>query len=162
MAGLPAALTLCALAAGLASAAQPAAAAPAAPAKVEASTAPASSEPKTIAEVYNGVGVRDPFVSILGSGGAAVSSGSAETPKPNIHTLALRGVLSGARSRFALIEDASSGARFILKDDGKLYDVNGKTVAGVGGSIKSGTAVVVTTPADGDVQMLKMEQPSSK
>ena len=44
------------------------AAAKAAPAKVEKSSAPAAAlEPQTIAEVYNGLSVRDPFISVLGT-----------------------------------------------------------------------------------------------
>ena len=43
-----------------------------------AATSAASLEPRTIAEVYNGVGARDPFISVLGSGGAAPASDAGE------------------------------------------------------------------------------------
>lgn len=130
-------------------------------AKVEKSSAAAATsaallEPRTIAEVYNAVGVRDPFISVLGSGGAAPASDAGETAKPNIRNLQLRGILAGAKTKFALIEDASAGTRFMLKEDGKLYDGRGKAVAGITGSIKSSTMAVLTNSSDGDVQTLKL------
>lgn len=135
-----------------------------APAKVAASTAAAAvptgpSEPKTISEVYNAVGVRDAFISLMSAGGAvAAVSDTEEVVKPNIHNLLLRGVLG----RLAMIEDGSTGARFLVKADGKLYDSKGKAVPGVSGSIKSATSVLLTTAADGDVQWLKLGEQTSK
>jgi len=133
------------------------AAAKAAPAKVEKSSAPAAAlEPQTIAEVYNGLSVRDPFISVLGGGAAAPATDSGEPVKPNIHNMQLRGILSGAKTKFAMLEDASAGTRFVLKEDGKLYDARGKAVDGITGSIKSSSMTVLTTSADGDVQTLKL------
>lgn len=134
---------------------------------VSASTAPAKAatdafelpqSPTTIEQVYNGTGLRDPFIPLVGSGGGG-GGGSGETsslPPPSIHNMVLKGILSGKLESLAMIEDSSTGARYILKGSGKLFDVTGKPVPGITGSIKTAKSVLVTTTADNDVQWLQM------
>jgi hypothetical protein len=131
------------------------AAKPAKPASVETSTPAVFMAPMTIQEVYNGTGLRDPLVPLLGKGGGGAMEADTGAP-PSIHNLLLHGVIMGSKERLAIVEDSSTGARYVLKDDGKLYNTKGKPVPGIVGSIKTSKTVLMTTSADNDVQWLRM------
>lgn len=131
----------------------PAAVAKSSSSAVDAEASALFATPLSINEVYNGSGLRDPFVSLLGSSQEEPADTSLP---PSIHNLSLRGVITGNRERLALLEDTTTGLRYVLRSNGRLYNSKDKPVPGIEGSIKSTSNVLVTTPADKDVQWLRL------
>lgn len=152
-------MTLFLFAALLTSAAS--AAAPAAPA---VSTAAATMQSTmTVASLYTGDRVRDPFMPASTGGRGAVRVEEKEDvgpPTADIHALTLRGLLKDASADYALFA-AETGEVFMLKA-GRLYNERNKAVPGVTGRINLRQKRVELMTADKDVQTFVIGESKDK
>ena len=150
------------LAAALCAPASAAPTPPPAPAPA-ASTATAAGAPaastQTIASLYTGDRVRDPFMP--GSSGAPSAArrpfNPNEPPAPvDIHNLQLRGILkgSGAASDFALFATDTGGT--LLLRGGRLYDDRRRMIKGITGRILPKQKTVQLRTAEKDAQVYRL------
>jgi hypothetical protein len=141
----------------------PAAAGPAPSPAAPASGALAQST-MTVASLYTGDRVRDPFVASSGSGVAkrrpAQDLEGGEPEVVDIHGFSLRGILKDADTDFALFA-AEGGGTFLLRG-GRLYDARNKPVPGITGRIKLKQKTVELVTADKDVQVFRLGEDEKK
>lgn len=138
---------LAVLLASSASAAEPAPAA-------SATAAPLMQSTMTVATLYTGDRMRDPFLPATSSGrGGARLAGAEENqgpPTADIHALTLRGMLKDPVADFAIF-GAETGETFMLRG-GRLYNERNKPVPGITGRINLRQKRVELMTADKDVQ----------
>ena len=143
----------------------PAAAAPAPAAAPAASTTTAAAaagalaqSTATVASIYTGDRVRDPFMAASMGGGPArapkAEKDGEEQQAVDIHALVLRGIMKDTKTDYALFS-AESGNTYMLRD-GKLWDDRRKRVPGVTGKIKLKQKTVELMTPDKDVQVYRL------
>jgi hypothetical protein len=107
----------------------------------------------TIASLYTGDRVRDPFLPpAMGSGRKRAEDGSTEPV--DIHSLQLRGILNDAATDFAVFS-SDFGTTLILRG-GRLYDERSRVVPGITGRIKPKQKRVELITTDRDVQVFRL------
>lgn len=117
----------------------------------------------TVAALYTGDRVRDPFQPASSGGRSAARVESDEPqgpPTADIHALALRGLLKDTAADYALFS-AETGEVFMLKA-GRLYNDRNKAVPGVTGRINLKQKRVELMTADKDVQTYLIGEPKDK
>lgn len=142
---------------------QPASAAEAAPSPAPAaSTTAVAGSTLTVAAIYTGDRVRDPF-STASSGGtrrsASEKSGEENAPL-DIHAMTLRGIMQDSNTEYALLT-AESGEAFMLRG-GRLYNGAAKVVPGITGRIRLKQKTVELITADKDVQVFRLGETEEK
>lgn len=117
----------------------------------------------TVASLYTGDRVRDPFMPATGSSRSAARAdveGELGPPTVDIHALTLRGMLKDAKTDFALF-GAETGETFMLRG-GKLYNERNKAVPGVRGRINLRQKRVELVGADKNVQTFMIGEDKEK
>lgn len=134
----------------------------AAPAPAAAPAAAAQST-MTVAALYTGDRVRDPFQP-ASSGVRGTARVEEKTdlgpPTADIHALTLRGMLKDAAADYALFA-AESGEVFMLRAN-RLYNERNKLVPGITGRINLKQKRVELMTADKDVQTYLIGEPKEK
>ena len=120
-----------------------AAASPVSAAKPEVASSTAAAKEPTVADIYQGDKIRDPF---LEGGGGSAGGGSDKAASSGvgislvaageftIHVLQLRGVMEDGHGGYAVLVEPASGATFVLRA-GRLFDGKDKPVKGIRGSV---------------------------
>ncbi len=112
----------------------------------------------TVATLYTGDKVRDPFLSP--SVGGPSRPRDRDVPLAvDIHALELRGIMKDAKSDFAIFT-MDTGATLVLRD-GRVYDDRNKRVPGITGSIKIKQKRAELVTADKDVQIYSLGETES-
>jgi hypothetical protein len=131
---------------------------------VATSTASAiATSTQTVATIYTGDRVRDPFLpAAMGATSArrADKDADAGPETVDIHGMQLRGILKDRRADFALFT-SELGGTYMLKA-GKLYNDRNKPVPGVTGRIKLKQKTVELITADKDVQVFRLGEEEEK
>lgn len=143
----------------------PAAAGPApSPAAVAASSSSViATSTQTVATIYTGDRVRDPFLPAAMGATSARRADKDENSGPetvDIHGMSLKGILKDANADFALFS-SEQGGTYMLKA-GKLYNDRNKPVPGVTGRIKIKQKTVELITADKDVQVFRLGEEEEK
>lgn len=131
-------------------------AAPAPPVHASTGAAPGSGPlsvtTQTVADVYTGDSVRDPFLppAMGGGGGKRVDKNG----PLDIHSLHLRGILKDRASNFAIF--ATEAGQTLLLRGGRLYDGRNKKIPGITGQIDVKLKRVELITADKDVQVFTL------
>ncbi len=102
--------------------------------------------------VYTGDRLRDPFIKTSMGGGGAIKTSAPD--EFGIHSMTLRGILKDRQVDYALFTD-NHAASYILRR-GKLYDVKGKPVPAITGSINLKQKTAHLMAPDGDVQTFRL------
>lgn len=156
------ATVLAAQALAAAAAAKPA---PAAPTHVSTSAAPGKALPLppalqistyTVATLYTGDQVRDPF---LPASAASHPRAEGSPDVVDIHSMQLRGIMKDDRQDYAVFTN-DFGATLILRA-GRLYDDRGRPVPGITGRIAVRQKRVELMTADKDVQPFHLGEASA-
>lgn len=142
--------------------------APAAFAAAAASTGTATAPPPmqstmTVASLYTGDRVRDPFQPASSGGRGSVrveEKTDLGPPTVDIHALTLRGMLKDSSADYALFA-AETGEVFMLRSN-RLYNERNKVVPGVTGRINLKQKRVELMTADKDVQTYLIGEPKEK
>ncbi len=135
----------------------------AAPAVSTAAAAVPVQSTMTVASLYTGDRMRDPFTPATSGGRGPIRAEKEEDagpPTADIHALALRGMLKDASTDYALFA-AETGEVFMLKA-GRLYNERNKPVPGITGRINLRQKRVELMTADKDVQTFVIGESKDK
>lgn len=137
------------------------AAAQTAPPAVAASTptaaSPAAVSTQTVATIYTGDRVRDPFLPAAMGATTARRRDDAQDDGPevvDIHAMTLRGIMKDETIDYALFT-SETGASYLLRG-GRLYNERQKVVPGIRGVIKIKQKTVELITPDKDVQVFRL------
>ena len=108
----------------------------------------------TVATLYTGDRVRDPFLPPAVGGAPVHRLKPGEAFVVDIHALQLRGIMKDAGSDYALFS-MESGTALVLRGGG-LYDDRGKRVPGITGHIRIKQKRAELITADKDVQIFSL------
>ena len=116
---------------------------------------------QTVQDIYKAGHLRDPFVSLSGSGGGVAlwQPDAGETP-PDISTLVLKGILQGKKERWALVADEATGSSFVVNAQGRLTNQKGKEVPGIAAVIQAKSVILMTQ--NKMVREIKLSQEESE
>ncbi len=118
---------------------------------------------QTVATIYTGDRVRDPFLPAAMGATSARRADKDENSGPetvDIHGMALKGILKDKIADFALFS-SEQGGTYMLKA-GKLFNDRNKPVPGVTGRIKIKQKTVELITADKDVQVFRLGEEEEK
>jgi hypothetical protein len=141
----------------------PASAGPAAsPVSVSASSAaaqlPIGTSTQTVASIYTGDRVRDPFLpSAMGASSPRRVVDDSKNDGPeivDIHGMTLRGIMRDAKIDYALFT-SEDGGTYLLRG-GRLYNERNKPVPGITGAIRLKQKTVELITPDKDVQVFRL------
>lgn len=110
---------------------------------------------QTVATLYTGDRVRDPFLpAAMGVTARRVEEKSDGPVTADIHAMTLRGLLKDNVHDYALFS-SDTGGTYMLRA-GKLYNDRNKPVPGISGRIKLKQKTVELITADKDVQVFRL------
>ncbi|MBI3288263.1 MAG: hypothetical protein HYZ74_01955 [Elusimicrobia bacterium] len=122
-----------------------------------AESSPFGASTQTVATLYTGDRVRDPFLPVA-MGASSVRRDEAKEPGApevvDIHAMILRGIMKDSVNDYALFA-SESGISYLLRA-GKLYNDRNKIVPGIAGRIKLKQKTVELITPDKDVQVFRL------
>jgi hypothetical protein len=113
----------------------------------------------TVATLYTGDKVRDPFLAPSVGGGPARPRDKNVPLVVDIHTLELRGIMKDSKSDFAIFS-MDTGGTLVLRGN-RLFDDHNKRVPGITGSIKLKQKRAELVTAEKDVQIYSLGEPDA-